>query len=465
MAQGVESPWKPDEIDIQDPSHNIRPTFEQLLDWSNGYFESWHPTLPFLHAPGVLRLFEQIAQGRDPSQLDAQDLCVMKSILSISLADSRQGPPVSVQLPPYLVFKTVDEAMSEATFALSQPASMRNLQAAIAIQTFLISMLHLNSASRLGGLIVRMAFHLGLHRCPSRFPFFTPEEASIRRRVFWCIYCSERLLSQSLGLPLDIQDGDFDVCLFGEEIHGTSHESPEELQKLKLLKLISKHATIRGLIVELRHKALQNRRDDLSRSTDVQAELAKWSNEMQDEVEGIDDTDDEPRISERHCLLLSLLKLESEICLNRPMVAAAAGTPAYRSGLQACISAAKSICFLMKKHFQKHGMPKDASGPEMRLTMPLVWPSSTWVFWISAFILVYAASDNQLSFNTASRYVFPNSTAKLVLTGEDTFEYVKMPSGTSPPAERVGRNTVLRLSTSCWSQARIFKTCQVPSRA
>lgn len=135
--------------------------------------------------------------------------------------DGRQGPPLNSPIPASLLFGTIDEAVLSSQFALCQPESIRATQAALSTQLLLTSMLCLNAASRLSGFVVRMAFHLGLHRCPTRFPFFTPVQVALRRRVFWCIYRCERFLCQFLGLPLDIRDDDDDVCYPDEEGHGS----------------------------------------------------------------------------------------------------------------------------------------------------------------------------------------------------------------------------------------------------
>lgn len=447
-APGRESIWKEHEYTPSYDSNQGQISFEQLVDWSKSYFESWHPAMPFLHAEDVLKSFQQLSKPQGIDSLDNLDLCILKSIFSISLADSRQGIPLLQPVPGCILFATIDEAMSNAQFALNEPASMKALQAALAIQTFLISMLCFNSASRLGGLIVRMSYHLGLHRCPARFPFFTVEEVSMRRRVFWCIYCSERLLSQSLGLPLDIQDEDFDVCYPGEESHDASRQAPDDMPKLQLLQYLAKHAHIRGLIVELRNKCLNSRQDTTDRANLVQSKLARWSNDIQDEIEDMDRPAEEraSMISERHCVLLLLLKSESEICLNRPMVANITDAHAYGSALQACISAAKGICSAVKKHTRKHKPQDDASkdSQPMRLIVPLVWPSLTWMLWVSAFMFLYATFDDQLSLNNALRYItlipIDNSlTAHNIII--DMFKFAKTRLGISRLADHPGPNT------------------------
>lgn len=391
--------WEGHEVAVEEGP----PSFDRLVEWSRSYFESWHPILPFLDGPDVLRCFEDASRD-GLSSLDHLDRCILRSVLSICLADSRQGTPLTAPVPTALLFGTVDDAVSASQFALCQPASMRATQAALAIQLFLTSMLCLNAASRLGGLVVRMAFHLGLHRCPARFPFFTPQQAALRRRVFWCIYCCERFLCQSLGLPLDIQDDDVDVCYPGEEEHGDRDEGGDG--RLQLLTCMAKHAKIRGQILELRNKAIVTRRDTADRAIVVQTELARWSNEIQDTVEEVElgnaDTG-QAALSRSHRLVLLLSKYESLISLNRPMMASDASTPSWSAAMQACISAAKSICITMKRHARENGIGEGQAGHT--LTAPMLWPSFTWAVWISSFVLAYAAFEQQMPLESALRWV------------------------------------------------------------
>jgi hypothetical protein len=213
--------WHGDELALEPEGSEVANaiSFDDLVRWSRPYFDSWHPPFPFLHAPTVLGVMENVSM-RGLSSLSHTDVVVVRSIMSISLADRRQLPKESVRpVLAHLVFRTIDDALCALQPSILQPSSLAGLQAVLAIQLFLISMLRLNAASRLGGLIVRMAFHLGLHRCPSRFSQFSAADNEIRRRVFWSIYCLERYLSQSLGLPLDLKDDDLDVCTPGSEHH------------------------------------------------------------------------------------------------------------------------------------------------------------------------------------------------------------------------------------------------------
>ena len=212
--------WRADEVLLENEDHpGIPCSFDDLVRWTNSYFDSWHPPFPFLHAPTILGVLEKLSMD-GLSGINYTDNVIVRSIMSISLADRRQMPNEGGNLvPSHLVFQTSDDAISALQPLIVQPSSLPGLQAVVSVQIFLISMLRLNAASRLGGLIVRMAFYLGLHRCPSRFRQFSAADVEIRRRLFWSIYYIERYLSQALGLPLDLKDDDLDVCYSGNELH------------------------------------------------------------------------------------------------------------------------------------------------------------------------------------------------------------------------------------------------------
>ena len=221
--------WHADEVVFprQDPEHDLsNPTFDDLVRWTKPYFASWHPPFPYLHAPTFLGLLEKVSI-HSLGCLEHTDLVIIRSVMSISVADRRQAPrEEACPVPAHLLYENIEEALSALQRLLIQPSSIPALQAAASIQLFLISMLRLSTASRIGGMIVRMSYHLGLHRCSSRFPQLSPMEQDIRRRLFWSIYCIERYLSQALGQPLELKDDDLDVCFPGLELH-TSRDTPD----------------------------------------------------------------------------------------------------------------------------------------------------------------------------------------------------------------------------------------------
>lgn len=220
--------WR-DEETVQKPLSGI--TFQNLVEWSGSYFANWHPFYPYLHAPSILEYLEKLPQLNDEAYDGAPSfqMTIIRSIMSISLADRRQSQLLdAAQYPVELVFQSYDHAVDSLQHALTRPTTLLSLQAAISVQLFLVSMLRLNAASRLGGMIIRMALQLGLHRCPARFPSFSVSEKEHRQRIFWSLYSIDRFVCQSMGLPLSLHDDDVDVCYPTAERHLGNQHPPGE---------------------------------------------------------------------------------------------------------------------------------------------------------------------------------------------------------------------------------------------
>jgi hypothetical protein len=219
LPQGTERLWRHNELHA---APGLHVSYQDLVDLSGSFFANWHLFYPFLHAPTVLGYLEAISHGipQTPDTSQHFQLVIVRSIMSISLADQRQaGYPNKVQYPTEIVFSSYDAAVDHLQHVLTKPTSILGLQAAISVQLFLVSMLRLNAASRIGGLINRMALQLGLHRCPARYGSFSIAERELRQRVFWSLYALDRFLCQSMGLPLGINDDDVDVCYPMAEKH------------------------------------------------------------------------------------------------------------------------------------------------------------------------------------------------------------------------------------------------------
>ncbi|KAH8205480.1 hypothetical protein TruAng_000386 [Truncatella angustata] len=156
--------WRQDEV-VEDPSQGA-PTidFDNLVLWTKSYFENWHSTFPFLHGPEVLATFERVATI-GIFNISEADATIVRSLVSISLADARQTGTNRAAVPTSLVFLNQEHIASSMVFALGCPASLKSIQAAVCVQLFLVSMLKFNMASRLGGIIVL----LKKPRCESVF--------------------------------------------------------------------------------------------------------------------------------------------------------------------------------------------------------------------------------------------------------------------------------------------------------
>ncbi|KAJ5761082.1 transcriptional regulator family: Fungal Specific TF [Penicillium odoratum] len=386
--------WKKEEVDF---SSTATFSFDDLTHWTLQYFENWHPIFPCLHAPTVLKAMEKIgSDGLD--SIDRLDLTIIRCLVSISLADSRQVQTSTLKMrsvPVPLVFQTVKHIMQEIQCLLSEPTALPLLQAAFTAQLTLTSLLRLNAASRVGGIITRTAFHLGLHRCPGRFACFSKEEVGIRKRLFWSIYSLERYLSQALGVPLSIRDDDIDVCYPGAERHGNP-SGQSDIGRLKLQCYLAKFARIRGLILELRNKSILHSHAGTVEASHVNGELSQWWNEVYDEVNPIEsasdaDLDPSAILAPYHRLLLVILRHEAIISMNRPLLAAEEPNPEYKNALQTCIGSSRSLLAALTRF-------KSSSDA------PLTWPSFTWTTWMACLVLMYASWEGELPVTTAIKY-------------------------------------------------------------
>ncbi|KAG9694178.1 hypothetical protein KCU95_g5895, partial [Aureobasidium melanogenum] len=370
--------------------------FDDMQTWSESYFENWHTAYPFVHAPTMLEYFEQHVRPDNLQALCEQQspqLTLLRSMISISLADRRQSekPPKKL-VPARLVFTSFREAMESVQHMLFMPCSIDALQAVVSVQLFLVSMLRLNGASRLGGMIVRMAFQMGLHRCPTRYTNFDTDQAQLRRRLFWTIYCIDRYLCRSLGLPLTIRDDDVDVCFFDEEKHvPNSHHKTSMDDRLRTLNFLVKHASIKGQIVELRNKSIHQRTVNHDLATLIGARIGKWVNDLQYMLDAAEHN--EPgRFGTLHEVVLLVSQHELIISLNRPLLALEKHTPEYMAALQTCIRASDTIITSLFKYLSFRQIQR-GEGPS---AAPLLWPSLTWCVWMSSFIVLHAAIEGEM---------------------------------------------------------------------
>ncbi|RHZ55179.1 hypothetical protein CDV55_101416 [Aspergillus turcosus] len=412
-SQGLDELCLKDELSFRIPEVV---SFESLVGWSRSYFEYWHPIFPFLHAPTVLKAMERVSE-RGIESLDRVDLAILRSVLSISVIDKRQVQDSGITadpIPSVLVYRTVQEAMESIHALLLEPSTLPLLQAVFSVQLVLTSVLRLNTASRVGGLVTRTAFHLGLHRCPARFTCFSHEDADIRRRLFWSIYCLERYLSQALGTPPSIQDDDIDVCYPGSERHGEIGIIPQaegSPSHLRLLAYLAKFARLRGLILELRNKSILHSHNNTLEATYVNGELAQWWNEVYDDVYPMNEqlecsSRHEASLQPYHRLLLVVLRHEAIISMNRPLLAAERLSPEYKPALQTCIDSSRSLISSLRKYLVAHHSSQNGedAADDGNHRAPLTWPSLTWATWMACLILMYAASEGEFSSISALKY-------------------------------------------------------------
>ena len=196
------------------------------------FFSTWHPLFPFLHGPSFIRDMESIyslQRQRRPSKptkdapapIDVRKLVTFQLIINIASLDRSDIPlPVESRIK-----STADVSRVAGCLALNHDLS--TIQSLLAAELYLTATLAIRQASTVAGIIIKLIYHAGLHRCPLRYAQLSLEDCEIRKRIFWSAYALDRHCNLSLGDPNVIQDDDIDVCLSGPELHkGGVHIAP-----------------------------------------------------------------------------------------------------------------------------------------------------------------------------------------------------------------------------------------------
>ncbi|KAH0840773.1 hypothetical protein Z517_06024 [Fonsecaea pedrosoi CBS 271.37] len=198
------------------------PAKKIAIELVTSFFTVWHPLFPFLHGPSFIKDMETIyASQRRPSKptkdspahTDLRKLLTFQLIINIASLDRSD-----IHLPMESRVKSTADVCRVAG-CLAMDHDLATIQAILAAELYLTATLAIRQASTVAGIIIKLIYHAGLHRCPLRYAQLSLEECEIRKRIFWSAYALDRHCNLSLGDPNVIQDDDIDVCLSGPELH------------------------------------------------------------------------------------------------------------------------------------------------------------------------------------------------------------------------------------------------------
>ena len=197
------------------------PSKERLSELLNIYFQYWHPRFPFLDGPNFLNLVNTVltkAEGSDMDYPRSQDQVAQAVIIQCTSNIAAASQPKHQENDNFKIPSA--SCLIDLVGQLSSSPNHLSLQAMLAAEMYLISMMCLRPASVIHGTLVRVIFHTGLHRCPHRYIQLSPQVCRIRKRIFWCAYILDKYLSVALGIPIGLHDAEVDVCVPGmEELH------------------------------------------------------------------------------------------------------------------------------------------------------------------------------------------------------------------------------------------------------
>nr|XP_019044403.1 hypothetical protein I302_07687 [Kwoniella bestiolae CBS 10118]OCF23333.1 hypothetical protein I302_07687 [Kwoniella bestiolae CBS 10118] len=438
---------------------------ETLRTRLNRYFATWHPLFPFLDGAYLLQCFNNSLnlakihhtviplESIQDSQISAfegltheQSLAlttiflVVFTIGGLGLIESGNGLNSSSKVPQ--IHSTSQATMlGHLIVGACQNSRINDLfgiQALLAIELLFYVTRTFRPAMHLSGVIAKLAFEAGLHRCPERFPatFTDPADRNLRKRVFYSLYVLDRLLSADFGIPLMLNDSDIDTCVpGGAEKHSTpethrqdnvqvgppasegavphsnqSQVGPQssdgrgtkrksqgdprdeaispptlDLNTLRVrARLLPAHslslmAKMVGQAMEQFNKSVSHRVIDANEVLHLRSDLDAWWNDIGLDCDVDVHASETPADPRRHMSTLFTCLYHSQIVnLNRPALSLPPSQIQHDHALQAAIASVRKICATLSDGFLKNADD-------------LWWPGYVDIVFLGSLILVYGA--------------------------------------------------------------------------
>lgn len=183
---------------------------DKLVD---AYFQRLHFLMPILDKPSFMTRYKKLMQRRgdtDFIQTEAAFTSVVFAVFACSaklVNDPRLSPENADDVGMGMVYY---ERALVLHYISHNSIQIPHVQSFILMSSFLCSINCLPQAWILVGQAVRTAQDLGLHRSPRRL-LISPIEKETRRKIWWNVYCLDRMLALALGRPLGVEDSDCDV--------------------------------------------------------------------------------------------------------------------------------------------------------------------------------------------------------------------------------------------------------------
>ncbi|KAF8922155.1 fungal-specific transcription factor domain-containing protein [Mucidula mucida] len=183
------------------------------------YFERIHHTFPILNQKAFLKRYTEVMRGVH-SGTPSNDHAFLSSLFAVlacaqSLSVGRPSSPTDETrwkwtVPTEYAGLEFYERSMILFWMGSRFISIENVQCLALLAICCAGWNTLSHSWLLAGQAIRAAQDLGLHRSPRRLSLNSVEKEQ-RRRIWWCVYGLDRVLSISLGRPGGTDDDDSDV--------------------------------------------------------------------------------------------------------------------------------------------------------------------------------------------------------------------------------------------------------------
>ncbi|KAG8218413.1 hypothetical protein J3R82DRAFT_4038 [Butyriboletus roseoflavus] len=185
---------------------------DKLID---AYFERLHFLMPILDKPLFMARYKRLMGRRSDKafiQVEAPFISIVFAVFACTARLVNDPRLTSDRLDDGGIGMVYYERALILHYISHASIQVSHVQSFILMSSFLCSINCLPQAWLLVGQAVRSAQDLGLHRSPRRLSISSIEKET-RRKIWWGVYCLDRMLALALGRPLGVEDSDCDVEL------------------------------------------------------------------------------------------------------------------------------------------------------------------------------------------------------------------------------------------------------------
>ncbi|KAI1333085.1 fungal-specific transcription factor domain-containing protein [Xylariaceae sp. FL0255] len=164
------------------------------------YFECVDPIYPMVHRQSFHAEYERFWMMKDSGQIDASFVALVFVILAMGTQFVSTTNPSDRKQTSEFYASAGNQALRISSYLST--ASIHSVQAMVLLGYFLINDNHASDGWAFGGILMRQAYAMGLHRDPNIvIPDASPFEKQQRRKLWQAVMIQDTFLTVLLSLP------------------------------------------------------------------------------------------------------------------------------------------------------------------------------------------------------------------------------------------------------------------------
>ncbi|KAK0498377.1 hypothetical protein EDD18DRAFT_1351062 [Armillaria luteobubalina] len=334
------------------PEDVVYPSPERADELVSLYFTRIHHTFPILHQHVFLERYTKTMAAKSSGK-PSKDCAFLASLFAVFACGACISKKEKSADPQYRRFGGM-EYYERAQLLFWTSAGLSQILPGYNVLPFWPSVMQTGTLLRkVGSMLVRpvrRAQDLGLHRS-SRRSSLPPFEKEMRRRVWWCVYGIDRVLSIALGRPSGAHDDDCNVEMPAElddaqllaSVEGATISKTGDSYMTGFVALLEIYI-IAGKVMRFVHSLqINDPQSEQTRKTvaAIDAELEHWLNHLPPTVRFAANNRQNPKMLTL-CLITFFVYYSAVIDLHRPFIPDGTSLSPDLTSLGQCMSAARS---------------------------------------------------------------------------------------------------------------------------